>query len=85
MLMVILILDFQLNFPNGHAPTFKAISCQENRGSFDPNNKIAQPAGYNAEHYINPKQYIDYQINFQNTGNRYRLFCHFWSIPYLHT
>jgi uncharacterized repeat protein (TIGR01451 family) len=61
-------IGFPTQFPNGHAPTFKAISCQENRGSFDPNNKIAQPVGYNAEHYINPNQYIDYQINFQNTG-----------------
>jgi uncharacterized repeat protein (TIGR01451 family) len=64
--------DFNTGFPtqflNGHAPTFRAINCQQNNGSFDPNNKEAQPVGYNAEHYINPNQYLDYQINFQNTG-----------------
>lgn len=59
---------FPTQFPNGHAPTFRAISCRQNTGSFDPNNKEAQPAGYNAEHYINQNQYLDYQINFQNTG-----------------
>jgi uncharacterized repeat protein (TIGR01451 family) len=64
--------DFNIGFPtqflNGHAPTFRAISCKQNTGSFDPNNKEAQPVGYDAAHYINPNQYIDYQINFQNTG-----------------
>jgi len=59
---------FPTQFPNGHAPTFRAISCRQNTGSFDPNNKEAQPLGYNAEHYINQNQYLDYQINFQNTG-----------------
>lgn len=59
---------FPTQFPNGHAPTFRAISCRQNTGSFDPNNKEAQPLGYNAEHYINHNQYLDYQINFQNTG-----------------
>lgn len=58
-----------LQFPNGHAPTFKAIDCKQNRGSFDPNNKVAQPLGYGNHHYINANQYIDYQINFQNTGS----------------
>jgi hypothetical protein len=64
--------DFNIGFPtqflNGHAPTFRAIDCRQNIGSFDPNNKEAQPAGYNTEHYISENQYIDYQINFQNTG-----------------
>lgn len=60
---------FPLQFPNGHAPTFKAIDCQPNSQSYDPNNKIAQPQGYSSNHYINTNQYIDYQINFQNTGN----------------
>ncbi|BDS09869.1 T9SS type A sorting domain-containing protein [Aureispira anguillae] len=59
---------FPTQFPNGHAPTFRAIDCQQNIGSFDPNNKEAQPVGYHAEHYINQNQYIDYKINFQNTG-----------------
>lgn len=55
-------------YPNGHAPTFMAIDCHENGGAFDPNNKIAQPVGYASNHYIKMNQYIDYQINFQNTG-----------------
>lgn len=59
---------FPTQFPNGHAPTFRAIDCQQNIGSYDPNNKEAQPVGYDAEHYINQNQYIDYKINFQNTG-----------------
>ncbi len=59
---------YPTQFPNGHSPTFRAISCRQNNGSYDPNNKEAQPAGYNSSHYIAPNQYIDYQINFQNTG-----------------
>lgn len=61
-------IGFPTQFPNGHAPTFRAIDCQQNRGSYDPNNKEAQPMGYNTEHYIDQNQYIDYKINFQNTG-----------------
>lgn len=59
---------YPTQFPNGHAPTFRAIDCRPNNASYDPNNKEAQPAGYSQEHYIRQNQYLDYQINFQNTG-----------------
>lgn len=36
--------------------------------SFDPNNKVAEPEGYSANHYILPNTPIDYTIHFQNTG-----------------
>jgi len=62
-------LGFATQYPNGNSSPFLAMDCQANVGSFDPNNKIAQPFGYDNNHFINEHQYIDYQINFQNTGN----------------
>jgi len=37
-------------------------------GSFDPNDKSAQPLGLGDEHYISKEQTIKYTIRFQNTG-----------------
>jgi hypothetical protein len=37
-------------------------------GSFDPNDKTAQPIGNGAEHYIDKNTRIKYTIQFQNTG-----------------
>ncbi|MCP4440535.1 MAG: T9SS type A sorting domain-containing protein, partial [Aureispira sp.] len=36
--------------------------------SYDPNDKAAQPAGYDTAHYIYKNTAIDYKIRFQNTG-----------------
>ncbi|MCG8332855.1 MAG: T9SS type A sorting domain-containing protein [Chitinophagales bacterium] len=47
---------------------FVSIDCQENIGSFDPNDKKAYPAGYGPDHLIDPGQEIEYHIRFQNTG-----------------
>ncbi|MBV6443540.1 MAG: Ycf48-like protein [Saprospiraceae bacterium] len=42
--------------------------CQENTGSYDPNDKQGFPLGYGDEHYIRPGQELEYLIRFQNTG-----------------
>lgn len=45
-----------------------AIDCQENIGSFDPNDKTAFPKGYRELHLIEPDVRLEYRIRFQNTG-----------------
>lgn len=55
---------FTMENPN----PFIAIDCQQNIGSFDPNDKQAFPTGYGDEHYIERNTDIDYLIRFQNTG-----------------
>ncbi len=47
---------------------FYSIDCQENRGSYDPNDKSATPVGYGEEHFIMQNEEIEYLIRFQNTG-----------------
>jgi hypothetical protein len=47
---------------------FISIDCQENIGSFDPNDKAAFPSGYDEPHYIGRGVDIEYKIRFQNTG-----------------
>lgn len=59
---------FVTQFSNGHSAPFMAIDCQENVGSYDPNDKAAQPAGYGVPHYIEQNIALDYKIRFQNTG-----------------
>jgi hypothetical protein len=59
---------FITQFSNGHSSPFIAIDCQQNRGSYDPNDKSAQPAGYDAQHYIYGYTDLDYKVRFQNTG-----------------
>lgn len=46
-----------------------AIDCQQIRGSFDPNEKLVTPSGITANKYIASIDELEYQINFQNTGN----------------
>lgn len=49
---------------------FRSVECQQSKSSYDPNNKKAMPIGWDAAaHYIFPNTDIEYQINFQNTGN----------------
>ncbi|CAA6815975.1 MAG: Unknown protein [uncultured Aureispira sp.] len=59
---------FITQFSNGNASPFIAVDCQQSRGSFDPNDKAAQPAGYDAAHYIYSHTDLDYKVRFQNTG-----------------
>lgn len=47
---------------------FEAIDCQQNRGSYDPNDKQAEPSGFGAQHLIAKNTDIEYRIRFQNTG-----------------
>ena len=56
-------------FPNYDGEPFRAVSCNVITGAYDPNDKVASPVGYAAQHYIEKNTQIDYQINFQNTGN----------------
>lgn len=55
-------------FSNGYSTPFKAIDCQANVSAYDPNDKSAQPEGYDVLHYIGLDVPIDYKIRFQNTG-----------------
>ncbi|MGH1338205.1 MAG: DUF7619 domain-containing protein [Aureispira sp.] len=60
---------FITQFSNGHSAPFMAIDCQQSIASYDPNDKAAQPVGYNSNfHYIEKNTALDYKIRFQNTG-----------------
>ena len=59
---------FITQFSNGNSSPFIAVDCQPNRGSYDPNDKSAQPTGYDTQHYIYNYTDLDYKIRFQNTG-----------------
>ncbi len=60
---------FVTQFSNGLSQPTQAIDCQQNIAAYDPNDKAAQPAGYDNQHYIYANIAIDYKIRFQNTGN----------------
>ena len=55
-------------FSQGDGDFYLATDCQQNRGSWDPNDKQAFPTGYGNEQYIWPNIDIEYLIRFQNTG-----------------
>ncbi len=55
-------------FSEYDASPFVSIDCQENIGSYDPNDKMAFPKGYGEEHFIKANTDIEYKIRFQNTG-----------------
>jgi uncharacterized repeat protein (TIGR01451 family) len=60
---------FVTSFSNDNSSPFISIDCQENIFSFDPNDKAAQPKGYDdSYHYIYDYTYLDYRVRFQNTG-----------------
>ncbi|MGH1338361.1 MAG: DUF7619 domain-containing protein [Aureispira sp.] len=59
---------FATQYSNGLRQHFRAIDCQANVASYDPNDKAAQPIGYDSAHYIYDHTPIDYKIRFQNTG-----------------
>ena len=55
-------------FPQDDAAFFMDEDCQENIGSYDPNDKQGFPRGVGAEHFIPKGEEIEYLIRFQNTG-----------------
>ncbi len=55
-------------FPMDDADPFIDIDCRINVGSYDPNDKLAFPIGYDEEHFIEQNTDIEYLIRFQNTG-----------------
>lgn len=61
---------FATSFANDEDDKFKSVDCKILRGSYDPNDKLSEPKGFGAQHFIN-NQPIEYTIRFQNTGNDY--------------
>ncbi|MCC6724300.1 MAG: T9SS type A sorting domain-containing protein [Saprospiraceae bacterium] len=59
---------FAGSLPAGDSEPFIAIDCQQNIGSYDPNDKSAYPVGFGDEHFIERNVGLDYRIRFQNTG-----------------
>ena len=51
------------------AESEKAVSCSVIIGSFDPNDKQAQPKGITDKNYVKAGTPIHYTIRFQNTGS----------------
>ncbi|MGK0364798.1 MAG: hypothetical protein ACI85O_001856 [Saprospiraceae bacterium] len=62
------ILGFWNEYPEDDVANFVSIDCQSNIGSYDPNDKRSQPAGYGEDHLIAQNTDIEYHIRFQNTG-----------------
>ena len=56
------------SYPNDDADPVVDIDCQQNIGSFDPNDKQGFPTGYGPEHFLEANTDIEYMIRFQNTG-----------------
>lgn len=61
-------LGFFSQWANGNPNPFVDVDCQANVGSYDPNEKVAFPAGFTEAHLIEPGQDIEYLLRFQNTG-----------------
>jgi uncharacterized repeat protein (TIGR01451 family) len=61
-------LGFVSQFNENDGNPFYSKDCHEIVGSYDPNDKSAQPTGVANAHYIEPLTPIDYLIRFQNTG-----------------
>ena len=59
---------FPITNCNITSPWSIAEECQENVGSYDPNDKRAWPAGVGATNDILPNEDLSYQVRFQNTG-----------------
>jgi uncharacterized repeat protein (TIGR01451 family) len=59
-----LVRQFPVDDPN----PFVAVDCEQNIGSYDPNDKQAMPEGYGAQHFLKANTDLEYKIRFQNTG-----------------
>lgn len=55
-------------FSQNDGSPYHSIDCQQNVGSWDPNDKQAFPLGYGSPHYIEDNVELEYRIRFQNTG-----------------
>ncbi|MBI1224948.1 MAG: T9SS type A sorting domain-containing protein [Bacteroidetes bacterium] len=55
-------------FPQDDGEPWLDIDCHEVVASFDPNDKSAEPTGWQDEHFIDNRTALDYLIRFQNTG-----------------
>lgn len=55
-------------FPNTPGTLLEFMDCLV-VNAYDPNEKLAFPIGVDAEHFIDQNISLNYQINFQNTGN----------------
>ena len=60
---------FITQYPEFDGEPYRSVDCQQNRGSFDPNDKTGYPIGVSANHNIEKNTALDYMIRFQNTGN----------------
>ena len=61
-------LGYITDFPEYDGADYIAISCSENVGSYDPNDKTAYPRGAGEDFLLAENTDIDYHIRFQNTG-----------------
>lgn len=61
-------LGYYTQFSENDGNPFVSIDCQENVGSWDPNDKRGFPKGYREEHLITESTDLEYHIRFQNTG-----------------
>ncbi|MEO1437380.1 MAG: T9SS type A sorting domain-containing protein, partial [Bacteroidota bacterium] len=59
---------FLTQYPQNDGNSFIDIDCEENRGAYDPNDKMGQPRGFGDNHYIEANTNLEYRIRFQNTG-----------------
>ncbi|MBK9329990.1 MAG: T9SS type A sorting domain-containing protein [Sphingobacteriales bacterium] len=55
-------------FPQDDRVAAISTSCLQNRSSYDPNEKSAQPVGYQDRHIVSKETEIKYTLHFQNTG-----------------
>jgi len=61
-------LGFVNSYSENDADPFVSRDCQQNIGSFDPNDKRGFPEGIGEEHIIFHDTELEYHIRFQNTG-----------------
>ncbi len=61
-------MGYVIQYPQNDADPFISIDCQENVGSWDPNDKQAFPKGREEEHYLEANTDLEYLIRFQNEG-----------------
>ncbi len=55
-------------FPYNETVPYTDTECRVYVNSYDPNQKVASPIGFGADHYIEPNTQLEYHIDFQNTG-----------------
>ena len=59
---------FALQIPPNDDVFWVDEDCFEIIGAYDPNDKLAEPRGYDEDHFIEPETPLEYTIRFQNTG-----------------